>query len=303
MSIRNWLSIGALVAIAAIPAPAEAAVEAVATTTDVAWVVQQVGGANVRVTSLAPGDRDPHRIEARPSQVTRIARADLFARIGLELDSWADALLRAANNRKVSPGGPGYCDCSAGVRALEVPQGRVDASMGEVHLRGNPHYWLDPANVANAARNVAEALGRVDPANRDLYQRNYQALRRRLDEALRRWQEALAPFRGRRIVTYHKTFPYFFQRFGLVEFANVEPKPGIEPSAGHIADVSRRMRAEGVRVILAETYRNRRYAELLARQGGGVVVYVPVSVGGERGVDDYFRLMDTIVERLVAALR
>jgi ABC-type Zn uptake system ZnuABC Zn-binding protein ZnuA len=294
----------ALAALAVLaPTSAHAAVKAVAATQTLEWVTKAVGGNLVQVDALARGDQDPHTINPRPSQVVKLAQADMLVRIGMDLDLWLDSLLDAARNPKINRGAKGYVDAHLGLHALEMPSGKLDPSMGDIHVYGNPHYEFDPLVIRNiVARNILEGFLRVDPANAATYRSNAAALTARLDEAMQRWQARLQPFRGAKIVTYHKTFPYLLERFGIEEFANVEPKPGIEPSAGHVSEVARDMKANGVKVILAESYRSRRFSELLAHQSGGVVVTIPGGVGGEKGIDDYFSLMDAIVNRLAQAL-
>jgi zinc/manganese transport system substrate-binding protein len=301
MKLWQWIGLAALLSVAT--GPAQAKVRAVAATDTLAWATRAIGGNQVQVEALSRGDQDPHMIEARPSQVIKLQQADMLVRIGMDLDLWLDPLIDAARNPKISRGGKGYVDAHVGLRPLEVPSGKLDPSMGDIHVYGNPHYEFDPVVMRDVvAQNILQGFLRVDPGNASTYRGNYSALVERLNQNLARWQAKLRPFRGKAIVTYHKTFPYLLERFGLREFENVEPKPGIEPSAGHVADVARQMKQDGIKVILTESYRSRRFSDLLARQSGGVVVAIPGGVGGERGINDYFSLMDAIVDRLAAAL-
>jgi zinc/manganese transport system substrate-binding protein len=300
MKVWKCLSMFALAVL--LTTPAHAAVRVVAATDTLGWVVKSIGGNHVQVEALAHGDQDPHMINPRPSQVVKLAQADMLVRIGMDLDLWLDSLLDAARNPKLARGAKGYVDAHLGLRPLELPSGKLDPSMGDIHVYGNPHYEFDPEVMKNiVAKNVLDGLLRVDPGNAATYRANYATLTQRLEEATQRWQAKLRPFHGKRIVTYHKTFPYLLARFGLEEFENVEPKPGIEPSAGHVAEVARGMKENGVKVILAEDYRSRRFSDLLAKQSGGVVVSIPAGVG-DKSAKDYFMLMDTIVDRLAQAL-
>jgi ABC-type Zn uptake system ZnuABC Zn-binding protein ZnuA len=300
MKVLKYLTLAALAVL--VTTPAHAAVKAVAATDTLAWAVKAIGGNNVQVEALAHGDQDPHRIDPRPSQVVKLAQADMLVRIGMDLDLWLDPVLDAAHNPKISRGAKGYVDAHLGLRPLEVPAGKLDPSMGDIHVQGNPHYEFDPTVMKNVvAKNVLDGFLRVDSAHAATYRANYAALVERLDQATQRWEAKMRPFHGKQIVTYHKTFPYLLARFGLEEFDNVEPRPGIEPSAGHVAEVARNMKQTGVKVILTEDYRSRRFSDLLARQSGGVVVPIPAGVG-DRTVKDYFSLMDTIVDRLAQAL-
>jgi zinc/manganese transport system substrate-binding protein len=304
MLFRKISALTALLALLAFGAArAEAKVRVVAATDNLAWVTQQIGGSQVSVEYLARGDQDPHQIDARPSQVVKLARADMLVRIGMDLDLWLDPLIDAARNPKVARGGRGYVDAHVGLRPLEVPSGKLDPSMGDIHVYGNPHYEFSPEVMRTVvARNISEGLSRVDPGNAATYRSNYSSLSARIEEAEKRWRAKLAPYRGRPVVTYHKTFPYLLQYFGLKEFDNVEPRPGIEPSAGHVAQVARDMKQNGVKAIITESYRSRRFSDLLAKQSGGVVVSIPGGVGGEKGIDSYFALMDAIVNRIAGAL-
>lgn len=302
MKLFKIAALAALVACFAGASPASARVSVVAANEDLAWITQQVGGQRVSVDYIARGDQDPHRIEPRPSQVIKLARADVLVRIGMDLDLWLDSLIRAANNGKISPGGRGYVDASRGIHALEVPQGKLDPSKGDIHVYGNPHYLFAPSNVRICAGEIAAGLERVDPSGRGTYQANLEGLLKRVHEAIIGWNAKMAPFRGRPVVTYHKSLIYFLNEFGLREFGNVEPKPGLEPTPGHVHELAQAMKQAGVKVIIAEDFHPRRFSDLLARESGGRVVVIPGGVGAER-ITDYFTLMNTIIDRVAGALR
>jgi ABC-type Zn uptake system ZnuABC Zn-binding protein ZnuA len=277
-------------------------VRVLAATDNLAWITQQIGGNLVSTDYLARGDQDPHMIEPRPSQVVKLARADMLVRIGMDLDLWMDALLDAARNPKIGRGAQGYVDAHLGLHPLEIPSGKLDPSMGDIHVYGNPHYEFSPEVVRTiVGRNILAGLERVDSAHSATYRANYNAFSTHLLGEEHRWKAKLAPYRGREVVTYHKTYPYLLEYFGLREFENVEPKPGIAPSASHVAEVAQEMKRSGVKVIIAESYRPQRFSDLLARESGGKVVQIPGGVGGERGIDSYYALMDTIVDRIAAA--
>ncbi|MER3473743.1 MAG: zinc ABC transporter substrate-binding protein [Armatimonadota bacterium] len=281
--------------------PAVAQVRVVATFTDLADIVRQIGGNRVQVSSLARPQDDFHFVTPRPSMALELSRAKLFVRVGMDLDLWADDLLSAARNSYILRGAPGYVDCSVRVKKLEVPTTRVDPSMGDIHIYGNPHYLFDPANAKLAGREVLEGLKRVDPAHSSEYEQRYSAFVQRLDEHLKRWQERMAPYRGKPVVVYHKSLPYFLQRFGLQEVATVEPKPGIPPSPGYLREVIARMKSANCHVILLEHFRPRRFADAIARETGAKVVVLPAAVGAE-GTTDYFSMIDAMVNRVADAL-
>lgn len=281
--------------------PASAQVKVVTTFTDLASMVQYIGGSRVQVSSLARPQDDFHLVTPRPSMALELSRAKLFVRVGMDLDIWADDLLVAARNAAILRGSPGYVDCSVGVKKLEVPTGRVDPAMGDVHIYGNPHYLYSPANAKIAARNILEGLKRLDPAGSTQFQANYERFVRKVDEHMLRWKQKLAPYRGTPVVVYHKSLPYFLREFALEELATVEPKPGIPPTPSHLREVIARTRSAGCKVILLEHFRPRRFADAVARETGAKVVVLPAAVGAE-GVRDYFEMIDTMVARLAAAL-
>jgi zinc/manganese transport system substrate-binding protein len=283
-------------------APASAKVSVVAANQDLAWFTQTIGGNNVSVDYIARGDQDPHHIEPRPSQVAKLSRADMVVRIGMDLDLWLDSLIRAAANGKVNPGAKGYVDASRGIHALEVPTVKLDPSKGDIHVYGNPHYLFAPTNALIVARNIEEGLERVDPANKGTYEANLKALDGRIREGIKRWNAKMAADKGKPVVTYHKSLVYFLNEFGLREAGNVEPKPGLEPTPGHVSQLAAEMKSKGVKVILMESFRARRYADLLARESGAKVVVIPGAIGGEKGIDDYFKFIDTVIDRVAGSL-
>jgi zinc/manganese transport system substrate-binding protein len=235
--------------------------------------------------------------------IVKVARAKLFVSNGMDLDLWIDDLILRSGNRELQKGNRGFVDCSRGIRKLEIPTGRVDPSMGDIHVYGNPHYLMDPANAITAAGNIAAGLIEVDPAGRAQYQSQYQQFAAEIKRRLEGWRAQLAPFKGAELVTYHRNWVYFCSRFGLVEFATVEPKPGIAPSAGHVNNVIQAMKREKVKVVLSENFRSKRFPDLISRAADAKAVYVPVLVQGEPGIDSYFELFDSIVGRLAGALR
>lgn len=295
--------IGGLLALfAAGAAPAQAAVDVVTSNQDLAWLVKELGGKNVSVEFLAGSGQDPHFVQPRPSQVARLSRADMIVRIGMDLDIWFDSLTRAAGNSKIVQNAPGYVDASLGIQALQVPQGKLDPSRGDIHIYGNPHYFFGPSNLPVAARNVRDGLKRVDPKNAGTYDANYNALLKQLRSKMAEWKGKLAPHRGKSVVTYHMSLIYFLTDFGLREFGYVEPRPGLQPTPGHVATLASRMKQDKIKAIITEKYRPRRYADLVGKQSGAQVVVIPGGIGAEKGTEDYFTFMDTIVSRVAAAL-
>ena len=280
--------------------PALAAVTVVAATPDLADIAKQVGGDRVSVFSVARPNQDLHMIEPRPSDVLRIKRASLVVRVGLDLDLWMDALLNAAANSRVNRGATGYVDASVGIRKLEVPREQVTGASGDIHVYGNPHYWLDPLNGEIISANILEGLKRVSPADANYFERNQKRFVADLHAALQRWQEKLGPYRGRKIVIYHDAWPYFVHRFNLKVLGCIEPKPGIPPTASHIASLIEQIKAEKQPVVIADAaFYSDKAAKTIAARAGAKFVVIPSSVGGVKGADDYISLFDHIVDGLV----
>lgn len=281
-----------------------AALNVVATIPDFGALAQEIGGDKVKVTSICRGTEDAHFVDARPSFIKVLNQADLLLEGGAELEiGWLPPLLNAARNPKIMSDAPGHVLLSRGIRLLEVPTGPVDRSMGDVHPMGNPHYWNDPANGKIMAGTLAEALTRLDPANGPFYQANLQAFTERLDKRLADWTKALEPYRGTKVITYHKSFDYFLARFGFELVGTVESKPGIEPSPSYINGLIARLKTQGVKLVIVEPFRPRRTPEYLAEALGAKLVVVPEKVGGHEKVKDYLGLFDYDVAQIAAALK
>jgi len=273
----------------------------VTTTTTLASIAESVGGEHVSVTSIGSGDEDPHFIQAKPSYMIKAKKADLWIRVGLELEiGYEGLILQGSRNPRIQINTPGHLDASEGILKLEVPTSKVDRSMGDVHPMGNPHYWLDPYNGKIIAQNICQRLKQLDPEHAGDYDRNLSAFNSKLDNAMTRWVTKLKPFEHSKIVTYHRSWPYFANRFNLDVVAELEPKPGIPPGPGHILEVINIIKAEKVKVILMEPFYNRDDAEAVAKKTGAKVVVVPNAVNEQ--VKDYIAMLDNIVNRLSDAL-
>jgi len=252
--------------------PAFAKLRVAASTNDLASIAADVGGDQVEVFSIARPNADPHRVEALPSFMVRVSRAQLFLRVGLGLDPWADAIVDGSRNPKLA-----VVDCSAGVRVLEKPAGRVDASMGDVHPFGNPHYWLDPRNGAAIAHTVGEALAQADPGNAAAYRKRAEAL---ATEARAAWERGAARAKAmpsRVLFTYHRSWSYFADAFGLEVVDTVEPVPGLPPTARHLADLVQQAKSRPVGLLLQEPYFSADGGKFLERQAGVRVVVAATS--------------------------
>ena len=302
---RPLAGVALLAALLVHSAPAQAAgkLQIVTTTTDLAAIAREIGGDRVEVLALAAGFQDPHFVDAKPSYLLKLQKADLFIEVGLELEvGWAPQLLENARNAKIQSGGPGFVDASEGIRRLNVPVA-ADRSAGDIHPYGNPHYWLDPANGHKIAANVERGLERVDAGGAAEYRKALAAFDARLDAALARWTSEGAPLRGLPVVAYHDSWPYFAERFGLKVTGFAEPKPGIPPSGRYIAELAESMKRDGVSIILMSTFYDQKTANLLAKLSGAKVVTLSNSVEGLPEAKDYVALFDVNVARLVAAAK
>lgn len=275
------------------------------TTEDLKSITEAIGGDKVKVDSLARGYQDPHFVAAKPSFMMKAKNADLFMVIGLELEiGYEELIINGSRNQKIRIGQPGYLDVSEGVNLLGVPTTtRIDRSMGDVHPMGNPHYWLDPENVKIVAYNIANRLSELSPGNAQCFQENLAAFDKKMDEKMAEWNKKMGPFKGRKIAIYHRSWPYFVDRFGLVTVCELEPKPGIPPSPAHLKEVIDIMKRDKVGVILMEVFYDEKPAQFVAGQTGAKVIVVPNSVGGIKEAKDYFSLVDMIIGKLVEGLK
>jgi zinc/manganese transport system substrate-binding protein len=277
------------------PAPAHAAskLKIVTATTDLAEFASQVGGDRVEVESIARGYQDPHFVEAKPSFLLKLRRADLLIVVGLQLEiGWLPPLITQCGNPKVQVNANGYLDASQFAEILEIPTIPVTRAMGDVHPFGNPHYWLDPENGRRIALGISKKLAEMQPENASYFEERFQAFGKRLDDAEKNWDPQMKPYRGRKVVAYHRSWPNFLKRFGLISAGEVEPRPGIPPSPGHTVELIQMMRRDNVKIILVEPYFDLKTPNSIARETGGRVVVLLPSVGGEKEVTDYFRLFD-----------
>jgi zinc/manganese transport system substrate-binding protein len=300
----NLLGAAALVlmGITTTGAPASAQIRVVATTPDLGSVAKEIGGDKVSVVALAKPTEDPHYVDAKPSHIVTLNRADALIEGGAELElGWLPPLLENSRNSKISAGAPGRIVASDGVKMLEIPTS-FDRSKGDVHSLGNPHFMIDPVTVRIIARNIAGHFAQIDPKNAATYNGNLGRFNTKLDAKYAAWQKELAPYRGARIVTYHKDFVYLGDRFGLTIVDELEPKPGIAPSPSHLAQVIGKMKTTNAKVILVQPFQNRKTAETVARQTGATVLDIPQQPGAAPNTPTYFDMMDNLVHTLAGGL-
>ena len=288
-----------------LPSLAEAKKLTVVTaTTDIAALAQEVGGEKISVESIAKGYQDPHFVEAKPSFLLKLRQADLLIVVGLQLEiGWLPPLINQSGNARIQVGAPGYLDASQFAEILDIPTGTVTRAMGDVHPLGNPHYWLDPENGRRIAKGIAGKLGDLDPSNTAYYQERFQDFDKRLAAAEQKWDAEMKPYHGRKVVTYHNSFPNFAKHFSLNVIGYVEPRPGIPPTPSHTIELIGLMKRENCKVILVEPYFDLKTPQAIARDTGGIVVQYLPSVGGEKQVTNYFELFDYDIGLLTKAFQ
>ena len=287
-------------------APARAALKVVATTQDLESLAKEVGGDKVETESLAKGYQDPHQVEPKPSFVLKLNKADLLIVVGRELEiGWLPPLINQARNPKIQPSADRYLDASNFAHILEIPTGQITRAMGDVHPQGNPHYWLSPENGRRIAQGIQKKLAEISPADAPYFAQRYADFDRRLAEAEKRWNTEMAPYRGTKIVTYHRSWPNFVETYGLNVVGYVEPKPGIPPSPSHTFELTQEMKKDNVKMIIIEPYFDSKTPNAIGRDTGAQVVTLAPSVGGAKGapVGDYIQLFDYDVRMLVAAFQ
>jgi zinc/manganese transport system substrate-binding protein len=299
MSIRKTLIAVALVAGMC---PAASKLNVVTTTEDLAAIGREIGGDHIGIDSIAKGYQDPHFVEPKPSFLLKLQHADLLAVVGLQLEiGWLPPLITQSGNSKIQVGNNGYLDVSTFCEVLELPTGVVTRADGDVHPLGNPHYWLDPENGRRIARAMKDKFSQMQPADAAYFDQNLKSFEQRLTDAEKRWDAQMAPYKGRKVVTYHRSFPNFAKRFGLNIVDYVEPKPGIPPTPSHTLELINKMKQENVKLILVEPYFDMRTPNSVAQQVGGTAIVLLPSVGGEKQVQTYFQLFDYDINLLTSA--
>jgi ABC-type Zn uptake system ZnuABC Zn-binding protein ZnuA len=301
--VRRALAALAITLGVAAPAGGGAPLPVVTTSTDLKALVEAVGGDRVHVESLASPLQDPHTVELKPGQLTRLKAAGLLVRIGLDHEPWLTRALRTAGEPRLAPGGPNDVDASRGIALLQTETPRLrETTAPHVHGYGNPHYWLDPENARPITAQILEALGRLLPGERGRFEANRQSFIEHLETRLADWLAAMAPYRGTRVVVVHDSWPYFAQRFGLVVAATVETTPGVPPTPSTLTALPARMREAGVRLLIAEPYSDDAVVGQIATRSGAQVVRLIASVGADPAAVDYLALFDVNIRRLTAAL-
>ncbi len=278
-------------------------IKVVTTLTDLKSITELIGGDRVDVFAIATGYQNPHFVDPKPSYILKLAHADMFVTVGLDLETgWVPPLLNSARNAKIQKGGEGYVDASIGVPLLQVPTS-LNRGEGDIHIYGNPHYWLDPANGKIIAQNIYNCLIRLDPDHRDAFKANLQRFNETMDAKIKEWTAKAAVFKGTKVIVYHNEWPYFEQRFGIIITDFLEPKPGIPPTPSQLAKVIGEMKRDNMKIIINSPYFTSDAADLVARNAGGKVVTLATSVGAYEGIKTYFDLFDYDVAQLASAVK
>jgi ABC-type Zn uptake system ZnuABC Zn-binding protein ZnuA len=272
-------------------------IKVVTTLQDLADIAGRIGGDRVSVSYLARGDQNPHFIEVKPSYMMKVRSADILFMVGMELELWAQQIIDGSRNASLD-----VVDLSQGIDKLEVPT-RLDASQGDVHRYGNPHYWLDPRNIRVIADEMVSAFTTVSPSDGDYFRSNEAAFLSQLDAKIQHWDEVMKPFAGSRIITFHKSWSYFAKWLDLNVVDQIEPKPGIQPTPSHTADLIQLVRKGNIKAIVVEPFYDTSAAERIVAETGARIIRLTTSVGGVDQARDYISMMDYNINTLAGALQ
>ncbi len=276
-------------------------IRVVATSSTLASIVREIAQDKADIHHVASPRRDIHFIEPTPVDVLKVKKADAFVHNGLDLEVWRNPLLDAAGNAKFLGEGKASIDTSRGIPLLEIPTS-LSRAEGDLHQFGNPHFWVDPLNAKLMAKNIAKGLSELYPEDKDFFMKNADAFDKKIDEKMKEWSGRVRPFQGAHVVTYHRSWPYFLGRFGFVTIGELEPKPGIPPTAQHLAELMKEMKEKKVKVVIKESFHEGRAPEKVAKETGAHVVTLDQEVGENKGVSDYTALIDHNLALLEKAL-
>jgi len=292
-----------LLSITGIRAHASGKIKVVTTLTDLKSITEIIGGNLVEVSSIATGYQNPHFVDPKPSYIIKLSKADMFVTIGLDLENgWSPSLLYSSRNAKIQKGAPGYVDASVGIALYQVPNS-ISREQGDIHIFGNPHYWLDPQRGKLIARNIYNGLLRISPENKTYFAKNLAAFIAKIDQQDKKWKNTLAPYKGIKVIAYHNEWVYFEKHFGLKVIDFLEPKPGIPPTPSQLVKVINEVKANHIKLIITSPYFPTKSADVVARQTGAKVVVLATSVGAEDEIKNYFDLFDYDVNQIINNLK
>lgn len=280
----------------------EAQIKVVTTLPDLASITQYVGGNHVDVFSIAKGYQNPHFVDPKPSYILKLSRADMFVTVGLDLElGWSPQLLQSSRNSKIQKGNPGYVDVSEGIALLQVPT-TTSREEGDIHIYGNPHYWLDPDRGKQIAQNIYNHLVQIDPKNQADYANNLKAFDDKIDQKVVVWEQKMAPYRNTEVIAYHNEWVYFEQRFGLQIVDFLEPKPGIPPTPSQLVKIINEVKSRNIKLLINSPYYTSSSPDVVARNTDIKIVQLATMTGGYDEIKDYFDLFDYDINKIVDAL-
>ncbi len=279
------------------------ALHVVTTTQDTKSITEIIGGNKVNVFAIATGYQNPHFVDPKPSYIIKLSNADLFVTVGLDLETgWSPSLLSSSRNPKIQKGNPGYVDASAGVRLMQVPSG-INRAEGDIHIYGNPHYWLDPLNGKQMARNICDGLERISPADRNYFEANLKSFNETIDLKMKDWSARMSKYKGTKVIAYHNEWCYFENRFGLQIVDFLEPKPGIPPTPSQLVKIIGEVKSNSIKVIISSPYFTTSSSDVVAKQTGAKVLTLATSVGAFDSIKSYYDVFDYNIRQLTDALK
>jgi zinc/manganese transport system substrate-binding protein len=301
---RQFMSVAAAAGAAVPVLRAKGQLKVITSTEDMAALAREVGGDRISVESLARGYQDPHFVEPKPSFIAKLHGADLLISVGLQLEiGWLPPLITQSRNPRIQPGAPGYLEGSQFADILEKPAGGVSRAMGDIHPLGNPHFWLDPNNGRSVAQGIANKLSELRSEDAAYFAQRSKDFSARVTEAEKGWTQKMAPYRGKKVITFHQSWPNFAKYFGIEVAGYVEPKPGIPPTPSHTFALISQMKSQGIKIIWVEPYFDTKVPNSIANAVGGKAVVMLPSVGGVPQVTDYFKLFDYDVNLAAGAFQ
>ncbi|MFI5217876.1 MAG: metal ABC transporter substrate-binding protein [Bacteroidia bacterium] len=278
-------------------------IKVVTTLTDLKSITEFIGGDKVEAFAIATGYQNPHFVDPKPSYIIKLSTADMFVTIGLDLEmGWSPSLLASSRNNKIQKGNPGYVDASENVPLMQVPSS-INRAEGDIHIYGNPHYWLDPLNGKVIAKNICEGLIRISPGNKNYFEANLKTFNDKIDLKLKEWSAKMLPFKGAKIIAYHNEWCYFENRFGLKIVDFLEPKPGIPPTPSQLVKIIGEVKSNGIKVIISSPYFTTSSSDVVAKQTNAKTLVLATSTGAFDAVKNYFDVFDYNINKLVEALK
>jgi ABC-type Zn uptake system ZnuABC Zn-binding protein ZnuA len=275
----------------------------VTTTADLKSITELIGKDKVDVSSIATGYQNPHFVDPKPSYIIKLSKADMFVTVGLDLETgWSPQLLSSSRNLKIQKGSNGYVDASVGVTLMQVPSS-INRGEGDIHIYGNPHYWLDPVNGKQIAKNICDGLEKFSPENKDFFESNLKDFNTKIDLKLKEWTLKMVPYKGVKIIAYHNEWCYFEQRFGIIIVDFMEPKPGIPPTPSQLVKIISEVKSNAIKVIISSPYFTTSSSDVVSKQTGAKTIVLGTSVGAFDSIKDYFDLFDYNIDKLIQGFK